>query len=81
MSSLRLPVAALLVLLGPAFTAASEQPADGAAERVLLNRYCVTCHTTTACGSPGWRSTRSTSHGSATTLRSGRRSSASSAPE
>ena len=44
MSSLRLPVAALLVLLGPAFTAASEQPADGAAERVLLNRYCVTCH-------------------------------------
>ena len=44
MSSQRLPVAALLVLLGPAVTSASEQPADGVAERVLLDRYCVSCH-------------------------------------
>ena len=44
MSSLRLPVAALLVLLGPALAAAAGQPAAGAAEQALLDRYCVTCH-------------------------------------
>ena len=44
MSSLRLPAAALLVLLGPALASAAGQPAAGAAERALLDRYCVTCH-------------------------------------
>ena len=44
MTSLRLPIAALLVLLGTAPAAAGGQAADGTAERALLDRYCVTCH-------------------------------------
>ena len=59
MNSLRLPVAVLLALLGPApaeaagpapgataqpATSAAVQPAPGATERALLDRYCVTCH-------------------------------------
>ena len=44
MSSLRPPLAALLVLLAPAFAAAAGQPAEATGARELLDRYCVTCH-------------------------------------
>ena len=48
----RLRLVALLVLFGPALAVAAGQPAavaagqaeTGAAERALLDRYCVTCH-------------------------------------
>ena len=78
MSILRLSVAAAMVILGPALAAAAEQPADGAAERALVDRYCVTCHNASL-RVAGLRSTRPTSRGSETMPRSGRRSSASSA--
>ena len=44
MSSPRLPVAVLMILLGPVLAPAEGQMADGAAARALLDRYCVTCH-------------------------------------
>ena len=44
MSSVRLPLAVLLALLGPALAGAAGQTETGAAERALLDRYCVTCH-------------------------------------
>ncbi len=52
MHSLRLPVAAILMLLVPALAGAAGQSATGAggrpagraAERTLLDRYCITCH-------------------------------------
>ena len=44
MTSVRLPLAVLLALLVPALAFAAGQAAAGAAERALLDRYCVTCH-------------------------------------
>ena len=44
MNKSRLSVVAVLLVLGPGLADAAAQPADGAAARELLDRYCVTCH-------------------------------------